>query len=48
MRPFQPNDAKLPEAERAADEVLSLPLWPELPAETAAHIGRVIADAVRA
>jgi dTDP-4-amino-4,6-dideoxygalactose transaminase len=47
MKPLQPYAANLPEAERAASEVLSLPLWPELPAETAAHIGAVIAGAVR-
>jgi len=47
MRPFQPNDYSLPEAERAASEVLSLPLWPELPDDTAAHIGAVIASALR-
>jgi dTDP-4-amino-4,6-dideoxygalactose transaminase len=36
-----------PESEAAADEVLSLPIYPELPPETAEHIAKTVIQAVK-
>ncbi|GIW26547.1 DegT/DnrJ/EryC1/StrS aminotransferase family protein [Meiothermus sp.] len=41
---YRPLGLHLPESERAAQEVLSLPIWPQMPRETQ----RVVVEAVRA
>ncbi|MBC7345459.1 MAG: DegT/DnrJ/EryC1/StrS family aminotransferase, partial [Clostridia bacterium] len=40
------SNCHLPEAERAAGEVLSLPIWPEIAEETQVHIARVMEEAL--
>lgn len=40
------SNCHLPEAERAAGEVLSMPIWPEIAEETQVHIARVVEDAL--
>jgi dTDP-4-amino-4,6-dideoxygalactose transaminase len=43
MRPYRRYaDGALPAAERAADEVLSLPLYPHLPAEDVRRVAETL------
>ncbi|HSM08937.1 MAG TPA: DegT/DnrJ/EryC1/StrS family aminotransferase, partial [Gemmatimonadota bacterium] len=40
-------DVKLPVAEAAADEVLSLPIWPAIEAATQERVADALVDALR-
>jgi len=47
LPPYRSLGYLLPEAERAAGEVLSLPMWPELRADHQARVVEVLLDAAR-
>ena len=46
LRPYAEPDLVLPEAERAADEVLSLPLWAQMTPEVVDEVAAVVAAAL--
>lgn len=43
---YADHSVSLPEAEKAAAEVLSLPIWPEIAEETQVHIAKVMEEAL--